>query len=66
MNSIGTNTSCVGAVHELPTGYCTRPAIRYAITVTTNGQAENDRVEELKAASAPGGEEEHRRRRRPR
>ena len=27
-NSIGTNTSCVGAVHELPTGYCTRAAIR--------------------------------------
>src|SRR3954449_10812086 len=51
-NSIGTNTSWVGAVHALPTGYRTRSAARYATTVTTRAATEKERAEVANAASA--------------
>ena len=52
-NSIGTNASCVGAVHELPTGYCTRAAIRYVTTVSARAETERARGAGLSPASRP-------------
>ena len=51
-NSIGTNTSCVGAVQALPTGYCTPRAITYVTTITVNAQAEKWRTEGASTANA--------------
>src|SRR3954463_2223435 len=51
-NSIGTNASCVGAVHALPTGYRTSPAATYATTVTTRADTETERAEEPNTANA--------------
>jgi hypothetical protein len=53
MNSIGTNTSCIGAVHALPTGKITRAATRNAKTVSPRASSESGRLAWASAATSP-------------